>query len=77
MDELTDLVFNRYLMDLGVNVLVVVVLIVAIYVSRRASLPAMTEKTEVARGTDRKGDSAESYRREIDGQLVKFKKEYS
>ncbi len=76
MDELTDLVFNRYLMDLGANVLVVVVLIVAIYVSRRASLPARTERTEMTRGTDRQGNSAESCRREIDGQLVKFKKEY-
>ena len=76
MDELTDLVFNRYLMDLGANVLVVVVLIVAIYVSRRASLPARSERTEMTRGTDRQGDRAESCRREIDGQLVKFKKEY-
>ena len=77
MNELTDVVFNRYLMDLGANVLVVVVLIVAIYVSRRASLPAMTERTEVTRGLDRKGESAESCRWGIDGPLVKFKKEYT
>ena len=77
MNEFTDEVFNRYLMDLGANVLVVVVLIVAIYVSRRTSLPAMTERTEVTQGPDRKGESAASYRREIDGPLVKFKKEYT
>jgi hypothetical protein len=34
MDELTDLVFNRQLMDLGISVLVVVALICAVYVSR-------------------------------------------
>lgn len=33
MDEL-DLVFNRQLMDLGINVFVAVVLICAVYVSR-------------------------------------------
>jgi len=70
-------VFNRYLMNLGANVLVVVVLIVTIYVSRRGSLPAMTERTEVPRGLDRKGESGESCRWEIDGPLVKLKKEYT
>ena len=52
MDELTDVVFNRYLMDLGANVLVVVALIIAVYVSRRASLPAMHEKTEATQVVD-------------------------
>jgi uncharacterized membrane protein (DUF373 family) len=75
MDELTDVVFNRYLMDLGANVLVVVILIIGVYVSRRASLPTMTEGTEAAQGTDRKGDRTESCLQEIDRQLVRFKKE--
>lgn len=72
MEELTDFVFNRYLMDLGANVLVIVVLIVAIYVSRRASLPAMTGRAEVTREPDRTGESHESCRREIDGQPVGY-----
>ena len=67
MDDVTDLVFTRYLMDLGANVLVVVVLIVAIYVSRRASLPAMTQTTNTRR-SNRKVDSAS---REIDGYVAK------
>jgi uncharacterized membrane protein (DUF373 family) len=75
MDELTDPVFNRYLLDLGANVLVVVVLIIAVYVSRRASLPTVADGTEAAQGTDRKGDKAELCLREIDGQLIRFKKE--
>jgi uncharacterized membrane protein (DUF373 family) len=76
MDELTDLVFNRYLMDLGANVLVVVVLIVAVYVSRRATLPTVADGTQTVQGTDREGDKAELCLREIDGQLVvRFKKE--
>jgi uncharacterized membrane protein (DUF373 family) len=77
MDELTDPVFNRYLMDLGANVLVVMILIIAVYLSRRASLPAMNEGNEGAQGPDRKDDRAESCRQEIDGQFVRFKKEYS
>ncbi|BFU90719.1 MAG: hypothetical protein NTAFB01_19060 [Nitrospira sp.] len=77
MDELTDLVFNRYLMDLGANVLVVVALIIAVYVSRRASLPAMAEGAETAQVTDRMGERAESCPQETDGQLVRFKKEYA
>lgn len=77
MDELTDLVFNRYLMDLGANVLVVVALIIAVYVSRRASLPAMAEGSEAAQATDRTDKSAESCPQETDGQLVRFKKEYA
>lgn len=46
MEELTDVVFNRYLMDLGANVLVVVVLILALYLSHRTVSPAMNEGTE-------------------------------
>lgn len=61
MEELTDLVFNRYLMDLGANVLVVVVLIIAIYVSRRAFPSPMIERAEVAPGSDRKVVEANSY----------------
>jgi len=77
MDELTDLVFNRYLMDLGANVLVVVALIIAVYVSRRASLPAVTEGAETAQVTDRMGERAESRLQETDGQLDRLKKEYA
>lgn len=77
MDELTDLVFNRYLMDLGANVLVVVALIIAVYVSRRASLPAVTEGAETAQDTDRMGERAESRLQETDGQLDRLKKEYA
>jgi uncharacterized membrane protein (DUF373 family) len=46
MGELTDLIFNRYLMDLGANVLVVVVLIVAVYLSRRTAPPTMIWRSE-------------------------------
>lgn len=51
MEEVTELVFNRYLMDLGANVLVVVALILALYVSRRASIPAVTERADVIQGS--------------------------
>ncbi len=46
MGELTDLIFTRYLMDLGANVLVVVVLIIAVYFSRRTAPPAMIWRSE-------------------------------
>lgn len=70
MDEITDLVFNRYLVDLGANVLVVVALIIAVYISRRASLPGAA--------TDRTGERAESRPKEMtDGQPARFKKEYA
>jgi hypothetical protein len=36
MDEVGDAVFNRYLMDLGANVLVIVALVLAVYFARRA-----------------------------------------
>ncbi|HEU5407197.1 MAG TPA: phosphate-starvation-inducible PsiE family protein [Nitrospira sp.] len=77
MDELTDLVFNRYLMDLGANVLVVVALIIAIYVSRRASPPVMAEGAETVQCTDRTGERAESCPQETDEQIVRLKKEYA
>jgi hypothetical protein len=35
MEELTDPVFYRYLMDLGANVLVIMALVVAVYLARR------------------------------------------
>ncbi len=41
MEELTDLVFNRYLLDLGANVLVIVALVVAVYLARKAPQPAI------------------------------------
>ena len=66
MDELTDVVFNRYLMDLGANVLVVVALIIAVYVSRRSSLPAMHERTETTQVIDDQDGSVESRLRESD-----------
>jgi uncharacterized membrane protein (DUF373 family) len=40
MEEVADQVFNRYLLDLGANVLVIVALVVAVYVVRRISPPA-------------------------------------
>ena len=36
MDNLSDQVFHRYLLDLGANVLVVLALVVAVYLVRRA-----------------------------------------
>lgn len=39
MEELTDPVFYRYLMDLGANVLVIVALVAAVYLARRVSRP--------------------------------------
>lgn len=77
MDELTDLVFNRYLMDLGANVLVVVALIIAIYVSRRASLSVMAEGAERAQYTDRTGERGKSCAQETDGQIGRLKKEHA
>ncbi|MDX2252271.1 MAG: phosphate-starvation-inducible PsiE family protein [Nitrospira sp.] len=77
MDELTDIAFNHYLMDLGANVLVVMILIMAVYLSRRASLPALSEGTETARRSDRRCDRAKLCPREVDEQLGEFKKEYA
>ena len=39
MEDLTDQVFHRYLLDLGANVLVVLALVLAVYLMRRA-IPA-------------------------------------
>jgi len=77
MDELTDVVFNRYLMDLGANVLVVVALIIAVYLSRRASLPSMNERNETTQGVDCQDHSVKSRIQESDGQFIRFKNEYS
>jgi len=44
MDELSDQVFNRYLLDLGANVLVIVALVVAVYLARRVSPPISVEE---------------------------------
>lgn len=77
MDELTDLMFNRYLMDLGANVLVAVILIIALYFSRRTTLPAMNEGTEPAHRTSLMDESAWSCPRESDGQRIRFKKAYA
>jgi uncharacterized membrane protein (DUF373 family) len=41
MEELSDQAFNRYLLDLGANVLVIVALVVAVYLARRAVQPAV------------------------------------
>ena len=41
MEELSDQVFSRYLMDLGANVLVILALVVAVYMARRVSAPAV------------------------------------
>jgi len=41
MEELTDHVFNRYLLDLGANVLVIVALVAAVYLARRVAPPAV------------------------------------
>ena len=39
MEEVTDQIFNRYLLDLGGNVLVIVALVIAVYLARRAVRP--------------------------------------
>lgn len=41
MEELTDPVFYRYLMDLGANVLVIMALVVAVYLARRVEPRAL------------------------------------
>ncbi|WP_447980267.1 phosphate-starvation-inducible PsiE family protein [Candidatus Nitrospira bockiana] len=40
MEDLTDQVFYRYLLDLGANVLVIVALVVAVYLARKTVQPA-------------------------------------
>ncbi len=46
MEELTDQVFLRYLLDLGANVLVIVALVFAVYLTRRTALPAEARMSE-------------------------------
>lgn len=53
MQELTDQVFNRYLFDLGGNVLVIVALVFAVYLVRRVS-PMVFEKANSVRHVDEK-----------------------
>lgn len=77
MDELTDLIFNRYLMDLGANAFVVMILIVAVYLSRRTSQPAMHGGAEAARHASFTAERAWSCPRGRDGQLIRFKKAYA
>lgn len=40
MEELTDPMFNRYLLDLGANVMVIVALVVAVFLARKIPQPA-------------------------------------
>lgn len=51
MDEMADQVFNRYLLDLGANVLVIVALVAAVYLARRVAQPAIIERIGVAHGS--------------------------
>ncbi|MBI3357526.1 MAG: phosphate-starvation-inducible PsiE family protein [Nitrospirae bacterium] len=44
MEELSDHMFNPYLLDLGANVLVIVALVVAVYFARRVAPPAMIKR---------------------------------
>jgi len=46
MDVLTDQVFNRYLLDLGANVLVIVALVATVYLARRVAPPAVVYTNE-------------------------------
>lgn len=39
IEDLTDQVFHRYLLDLGANVLVIVALVVAVYMARKSPQP--------------------------------------
>ena len=49
LEQVSDQVFNRYLLDLGANVLVIVALVVAVYLARRISLPiSVSERGEVS-----------------------------
>ncbi|HRI38045.1 MAG TPA: phosphate-starvation-inducible PsiE family protein [Nitrospira sp.] len=77
MNEPTDLIFNRYLMDLGANVLVVVILIVALYLSRRTSTPALHEGTGTTHRTNLPAERAWSSPKAHDGRLIGFKKAYA
>ena len=48
MDELSEHVFNRYLLDLGANVLVIVALVLAVYLARRITPPISISERGVA-----------------------------
>ncbi len=37
--EITDMLFNRYLLDVGLNVTVIMVLIIAVFVLRKRPVP--------------------------------------
>jgi uncharacterized membrane protein (DUF373 family) len=39
LEDLTDQLFHRYLLDVGANVLVIVALVIALYVVRKAPRP--------------------------------------
>lgn len=41
MEDLTDQVFHRYLLDLGANVMVIVALVVAVFLARKTPQPAI------------------------------------
>ncbi|MGQ0811235.1 MAG: phosphate-starvation-inducible PsiE family protein [Nitrospiraceae bacterium] len=41
MEDLSDQVFHRYLLDLGANVLVIVALVVAVYMVRKSPQPSI------------------------------------
>lgn len=45
MDEMTDQMFSRYLLDLGANVFVIVALVLAVYLVRRVSPPAVAQES--------------------------------
>lgn len=44
MEDMTDQVFNRYLLDLGANVLVIVALVVAVYLAGRGTQATRLER---------------------------------
>lgn len=46
MENVSEQVFNRYLLDLGANVLVIVALVVAVYLARRISPPISISERE-------------------------------
>ena len=49
IDEVSEQIFNRYLLDLGANVLVIVALVVAVYLARRISPPiSIVERGEIS-----------------------------
>ena len=49
-------------------------MIIAVYVSRRASLPPMNERKETTQTVDCQDDSVESRMRESDRELVRLRK---